>query len=39
MVIRTIGHRTHTVTGQEANFIENHMPAPNACGLLAIPPP
>jgi len=36
--IRSIGYRAHTVTGQEVNFIGNHTPAPNACGLLAIPP-
>jgi hypothetical protein len=32
------GHRAHTVTDWEANFSGNHTQAPNACGLLAIPP-
>jgi hypothetical protein len=31
-------HCAHAITGWEANFIENHTPAPNVCALLAISP-
>jgi hypothetical protein len=38
MVNHIIGHRADTITNQEINFIGNRTPAPNAFGLLAIPP-